>query len=244
MIRRLPLLLALFPFALFLSAYAQEEKPPAENTNDAKSAATDWVSLSDTLDGWRGYKKEDCPPSWEIRDDSIFCNGKDSTSLITRKPYGDFELKGEWKISKGGNSGILFRVVEVAPDTASSGLEMQVIDHNDGWKEVHGYDLGAGQTAGALYGIYPGQPETIKKADEWNTFKVRMNGTKIQLWHNDVEIVNDDMTSDEWQGRLAKSKFAKSTLFNKAERGHIALQNYRGAGVWYRNMKIREIPPK
>ena len=121
------------------------------------------------------------PPSWEIRDGSIFCNGKDSAHLITRKKYGDFELTGEWKISKAGNSGILLRVVEVTGYPANSGLEVQVIDHSDGWAEVHGGGLGLGQGAGALYGIYPAKEATIKRAGEWNTVRILMKGSKIQL---------------------------------------------------------------
>ena len=110
-----------------------------------------WVSLleGNKLSHWRGYQQKDVPASWEVRDGSIFCNGKDGAHLITRKKYGDFELTGEWKISKGGNSGILLRVVEVTAYPANSGLEIQVIDHSDGWKEVHGSGLGMGQSAGA-----------------------------------------------------------------------------------------------
>ena len=197
-----------------------------------------------TLAQWRGYQQKDVPASWEIRDDSIFCNGKDDAHLITRKKYDDFELTGEWKISKGGNSGILLRVVEVTPYPANSGLEIQVIDHSDGWKDVHGYELGMGQSAGAVYGLYPANGDAIKQAGEWNTFRVRMQGAKIGIWHNDVLIVDDDMESEDWKSRLNRSKFAKSDHFNKVQRGHIALQNYRGAGVWYRNLRIREIPPE
>lgn len=204
-----------------------------------------WADLFDgkSLRGWRGYQQEQIPPSWEVRDASIFCNGKDNAHLVTRKKYGDFELTGEWKISKGGNSGILLRVVEVTPWPASSGLEVQVIDHSDGWKEVHGSGLGLGQGAGALYGLYPAKEPAIKKAGEWNTVRIVMRGSKIALWHNGIAVVDADMDSDDWKARLARSKFAKAEHFNKAATGHIALQNYRGAGVWFRKLRIREIGP-
>ena len=83
------------------------------SAGEAESApAQSWTDLCDgkSLEKWRGYQQKELPPSWEVRDGSIFCNGKDAAHLITRKKYGDFELTGEWKISKGGNSGILLRV--------------------------------------------------------------------------------------------------------------------------------------
>ncbi len=202
-----------------------------------------WVELAEEegLTLWRGYQQEDLPPSWEWRDGSIFCNGKDNSHLVTRKQYRDFELTGEWKISKGGNSGILVRVVEATPWPASTGLEVQVIDHPDGWREVHGSGIGMDQAAGALYGIYPAKQEAIKPSGEWNSFRILMQGSSIKLWQNGVVLVDADMESEDWKERLGRSKFAKSEHFNKADRGHIALQNYRGAGVWYRNLRIREL---
>ena len=214
-----------------------------EQANRAVAAAGDWKPLFDgkSLAGWRGYQQEEVPPSWEVRDGSIFCNGKDSAHLITEKKYENFELTAEWKISKGGNSGILLRVKEVTPWPATSGLEVQVIDHSDGWKEVHGSGLGPGQAAGALYGIYPAKEAAIKKAGEWNSVRILIHGSKIKLWQNGVALVDADMDSDDWKARLARSKFANSEHFNQTPKGHIALQNYRGAGVWFRKLKIREL---
>lgn len=202
-----------------------------------------WIDLAqgDELSHWRGYRKDDLPPSWEWRDGSIYCNGNDNTHLATRKQYGDFELTGEWKISKGGNSGILLRVVESSPWPANTGLEVQILDHPDSWKEVNGSRVGMGQAAGALYGFYPAKKEAIKSSGEWNTFRILMQGSTIKLWQNDIVLVDVDMASHEWKDRLARSKFAKSKEFNKADTGHIVLQSYRGAGVWYRNLRIREI---
>jgi hypothetical protein len=54
-------------------------------------------------------------------------------------------------------------------------------------------------------------------------------------------VVDADMESEEGRAKLARSKFAESAHFNKVLTGHIALQNYRGAGVWFRNLPIREI---
>jgi len=209
---------------------------------ESEKSAGDWVDLFDgtTLDGWRGFKQKEVPASWEVRDGCIYCKGK-GDSLMTSKTYGDYELTVDWKIIKGGNSGIILRSVERGGGPDSSGMEVQVIDHPEGWKEVNGYAIGPGQSAGALYAIYPAKMASVKKAGEWNTTRVLLHGTKIKLWHNGVVVTDDDMTSEEWQKRLAASKFGKSELFNKALSGHIAFQNYQGGGVWYRKVRIREI---
>ena len=116
-----------------------------------------------------------------------------------------------------------------------------MIDHSDGWKEVHGSGLGLGQGAGALYGLYPAKESAIKKAGEWNTVRIVIHGSKIKLWQNGIALVDADMESKEWKARLAGSKFAKAEHFNKVPTGHIALQNYRGGEVWFRKLRIREI---
>lgn len=203
-----------------------------------------WTNLIEggTLDAWRGYQMEEVPASWEVKEGSIFCNGKDGKHLITKKQYENFELMCEWRISKGGNSGVLLRVVEETAYPANSGIEIQVIDHTDGWKDVHGHDLGLGQAAGALYGLYPSKEKAIKKAGEWNTLRIVVHGAEISIWQNDQVIVGAHLDGDDWKTRLAASKFAESKLFNSVTKGHIALQNYRGAGVWYRKMRIRELP--
>ena len=202
-----------------------------------------WKLLFDgkSLDDWRGYKQKDVPASWEVRDGAIFCNDKPGTDLLTVDEFGDFEFSADWKISEGGNSGIHVRATEATGDTASNSIEVQVIDTSDGWKKVHGYALGAGNSAGAVYGLFPAKSEAIRAAGEWNNVKIRMVGSKLRVEQNGVLICDADMSSDDWKQRLARSKFASMPHFNKAAAGHLALQNYRGAGVWYRNVVLRPI---
>ena len=79
-------------------------------------------------------------------------------------------------------------------------------------------------------------------AGEWNTIHVVIREPNIALWQNGVQLVDADMESEDWKARLARWKFATSEQFNKAASGHIALQNYRGADVWFHNLRIRELP--
>ena len=118
-----------------------------------------------------------------------------------------------------------------------------MIDTSDGWKKVHGYALGAGQEAGAVYDLFPAKKEAIRAAGEWNNVKVRMVGSKLRVEQNGVVICDTDMSGEDWKKRLARSKFANLKEFNKAATGHLALQNYQGGGVWYRNIMVRSVKP-
>jgi hypothetical protein len=84
--------------------------------------ASEWISLFDgeTLEGWKRYHADEIGPLWSVEDGAIKCDGKGhgegspefGGSLITLESFGNFELELEWKISEGGNSGILYHVVE------------------------------------------------------------------------------------------------------------------------------------
>lgn len=243
--KRLSLAIALL-LASLVSPLTSAAEPVAEakqNELTEQQQKEGWKLLFDgkSLDQWRGYKSKDLPASWEVRDGAIFCNDKAGADLLTRDTFGDFELSLEWKISAGGNSGVHLRSTETTPDLASNALEIQVIDTSEGWKKVHGYALGSGQEAGALYDLFPAKKESIREGGQWNHLYVKMVGSKLRIEQNKVVIVDTDMSSDDWNKRLARSKFGKSAHFNKVNEGAIGLQNYRGAGVWYRNVMIKTI---
>ena len=76
--------------------------------------SNEWVSLTNESD-WRGYNMEGLPGNWSIKEGVIECFGKAGDvggDVISTKKYDDFELTFEWKISKGGNSGVFYHVVE------------------------------------------------------------------------------------------------------------------------------------
>ena len=82
------------------------------SNNPAKDG--EWSVLFDgsNLDAWRGWKMDHVPTQWKIEDGTLVLDGKGGVDLITKKEYGDFILELDWKISKGGNSGIIYHVVE------------------------------------------------------------------------------------------------------------------------------------
>ena len=79
--------------------------------------AEGWELLFDgeTLEGWRDYNGTALTGPWEVVNGTIQADGQGSDAsgyIVTDKAYENFELSWDWKISKGGNSGLLYHVVE------------------------------------------------------------------------------------------------------------------------------------
>lgn len=82
-----------------------------------------WITLFDgkTLNGWRGYDREDVPAAWVVDDGAIHIKGsgngeagaKDGGDLIFAHKFSNFELEFEWKVDKGANSGVFIMIQEV-----------------------------------------------------------------------------------------------------------------------------------
>jgi hypothetical protein len=198
--------------------------------------AQGWRALFDgrTLEGWRGYKQEAAPAGWQVIGGELVrvAGGGD---LITVDQFDDFELAIEWKVGPGGNSGIFYRITETGEESYHTGIEMQVLDdarHADGQSPL--------TSAGALYGLYPAPRGVVRPAGEWNSARLVVRGNHVEHWLNGQPIVEAELWSEEWNTRLAASKFTQWPGFAKAPRGHIGLQDH-GDRVWYRNIKIREL---
>ena len=217
------------------------EKPdaagPAVNTLTAAEEKEGWKLLFDgkTLKGWRRYNNKDAA-GWTVKDSAIYLEKSGSGDLMTAEKYGDFELSVDWKFEKGNNSGVLYRVIEEKGPPYNSGPEMQVMTHKA--KEKLGKN-----SAGSLYDMYAPTSNTLKQADEWNTFKVVARGKHLEHWVNGVKVVECDIGSEDWNKRYAASKWKKLKQYAAAPRGHISLQDH-GAKILFRNIKLRVLDSK
>lgn len=196
--------------------------------------AAGWVLLLDgrTSAGWRGYRKDVMPAGWQVLDGAL-TRVAPAGDIVTIDRYGNFELTLEWRVAKGGNSGIFYRVSEEFEYPWQSGLEMQVLDnqaHPDGRSPL--------TSAGALYGIYPARPGVARPAGEWNAARLLLNGDHVEHWLNGVKLVEAELGSPEWQTRVKASKFGAMPRYGRNHSGHIGLQDH-GDRVAYRNIKIR-----
>lgn len=158
--------------------------------------------------------------------------------LITRDEYEDFDLELDWKVTFGANSGIMYGVSEAGAETYWSGPEMQINDdpnHPDG--------LQPKTSAGALYDlIAPNRAKQLRPTGEYNHVRIISRAGHIEHWLNGAKVVEYDWDSPAVRALIQQTKFATAPLFMKSRKGHIALQS-EGDEVWFRNIRIRRLPP-
>ena len=198
-----------------------------------KIAETEVLFDGKNLDKFRGYKKESIGKGWKVNEGLLHFDGAKSGGIITKEQYGSFELTFDWKISEGGDSGVLYRVTLGDAKPYRSGIEYQILDnlkHKDGKKPK--------KIAGSLYALYQPDNAVPKAVGEWNSSKIVADGDKVEHWLNGEKVVAIEIDSDEWKEKVEASKFAKWKKFGKSKRGHIAFQDH-GDPVWFRNIKIK-----
>ena len=183
---------------------------------------------------WRGYRQPGFPVgSWAVENDLLHAlPGAHKVSLVSREVFGDFEFAVQWRLPRGGNSGILYRVDEALEAPWQSGPEMQLLDdarHPDGRVPE--------TRCGALYGLYAPATVTQCSAEVFNDARVRMRGFLVEHWLNGVCVLRCDLASAEFQARVAGSKFREFPAFARAANGHLVLQHH-GDEAWFRNARI------
>ena len=184
---------------------------------------------------WRNYQGEGISDGWKVDGDSLSVVKSPAGDLISKETYGNFELTFEWKISEGGNSGLLFHVQE-SPDLPYvfySGPEFQLLDNK-------GRDEPPLEQAGSLFALYAPSADYTKPVGEFNTAKLVVDDGHVQHWLNGHKVVEYDMASADFKAKVAGSKFAKWPAFAASPQGHLALQDH-GDPVTFRNMRIKRL---
>jgi hypothetical protein len=215
---------------------------PNVNQLTQKEKDAGWKLLFDgkTTTGWRNFKKTDISSGWQIVDGSLCRAGNNAGDIVTAEEYDNFELQIDFKVPAHANSGIMFRVSEDKATTWWTGPEIQILDNTD--------PKGDSQRSGWLYGLYqsPTDPKTGKPVDatkplgEWNRLRLVCNGPKVEQWLNGVKYAEYEIGSEDWNKRLAASKFSRMDGFGKNPRGRIALQGDHG-NVCFTNIKLRPL---
>lgn len=213
------------------------------NTLTDAEKSDGWKLLFDgqSLNGWHNFKKDGVRPGWQVKDGTLVCaDPHNAGDIVTTDKFGAFELQLDYNISEGGNSGIIFHVTDEGGAVWATGPEFQLEDNAKAADP---------QRCGWLYALY--QPPTdantgkildaTKPAGEWNHIRLVISPEKCIHEINGVKYFEYVIGSDDFNARVAKSKFAKMPLFAKADSGYLALQGDHGS-VSFRNIKIRTLP--
>jgi len=196
-----------------------------------------WRYLFDgeTLQGWTGANGSQVGEAWQVINGNLVLTDGGAGDIVTADQFADFELELEWKISEGGNSGIIYRVAGDNAPVWMSGMEYQVLD-NSAFPNLEKLS----HSAGSVFDMYAPNEDEVKPAGEFNKTRIRVEDGKVEHWLNGNMVVSYELWSEDWDTRLANSKFSSYPDFARSESGFIALQDH-GDKVWYRNIRIREL---
>ena len=230
--------------AMLASCGAKEEDPNTITLFDGTS-----------LEGWRGYNKDHVPSRWTIEDGCLKFSGSGGGEaqtgeggdiIFAAQKFKNFELELEWKVSKGGNSGIFYLAQETAGPIYISAPECQVLDNENHPDARLGVD--GNRQSSSLYDMIPAKPQNSKPAGEWNKVKILCYKGTVVHYQNDVPVVEYHLWTPQWTEMLQKSKFSEEkwpdafALLNNCggeeHEGYIGFQDH-GDDVWFRNVKVK-----
>ena len=204
----------------------------ADNTLTPAERKAGWTLLFDgkTTNGWRAFKQAGIGPGWKVENGVLFPDPKVAKDIVTKGDYANFELSFEWRISKGGNSGVMFHVIPEGSETYESGPEYQILDNARGEPPL--------ERAGGLFALVAPAVDATLPVGEFNQARLIVDHGKVQHWLNGREVARYQIGSPEFKALVAASKFARWPQFATGQTGGIALQNH-GDDVAFRNLKIR-----
>ena len=215
------------------------------------SKDSEWIYIFDgkTTDGWRGYNKETLPKKWEVINGELTFNTelkleKDwnggNDIIYYKEQFENFELYLEWKLPKGGNSGVFYHVQEGYNAPHNISPEYQILD-DDGWEEINNAKLKNWQKAGANYGMHePNISKKLNPSGQWNSSRIIHDNNKVEHWLNGKIILSFFKDSDDWNKKRNSEIFRDKTDYGKFKKGYIALQDH-DTPIWFRNIRIKKL---
>lgn len=236
-------------------AVAGRQGVPANTLTDAERRGG-WKLLFDgkSLGGWKGYDPAVDPSKGWTVEDGCLKNGRNTGrpasgggDIVTVEQFVDFDFRFDWRISRGGNSGVKYLVLERlgAPGTpmyqgddgrSAIGHEYQVLD-DDGHPDAR---VGPQRQSGAFYDVMApnAAAKRLKPVGEFNESRILVQGKHVEHWLNGAKLLEYELDSAELAAAIAKSKFKNVTTFAAKAPTRILLQDH-GDEVWFRNLRIR-----
>ncbi|MGM0488073.1 MAG: 3-keto-disaccharide hydrolase [Planctomycetota bacterium] len=192
------------------------------------SEGSDWQESSEalfdgkSLAGWEGD-----PKAFRVEDGAIVGGTLDArvprnAFLSTKREYADFELRLQFKLlGKGANGGVQLRSRRIPNHHEMIGYQA---DLGNGW---WGCLYDESRRRKILAGPKPEERNELVKQNEWNEYRIRCQGSRIQLWINGTQTVDYTEPDPDIE-----------------QKGHIAVQIHGGppSEAWYKDLRIMELP--
>ena len=192
------------------------------------------------------------PPGWKIIDsvltfkteqileqDYDYKGNRDI--MYGEEEFENFELYLEWKIPKGGNSGIYYHIKEGYGGFADMAPEYQLLD-DENYAEIHDYELKDWQLTAADYAMHV--PDTTQKVlyppGQWNSSRIIFTSNNVEHWLNDKKVLSFIPWTEQWYEKRNSGKWDNFPDYGKYKKGYIGLQDH-GSNLWFRNIKIKKL---
>lgn len=255
---------------LFITVYSCKTESKKAITAPEKNAETvledDWIYLFDgsSTEGWRAYNGEELPPGWVVKNGALtfdtqlgleqnYKGGKDI--IYGAEEFENFELYLEWKLPKGGNSGIFYHLKEGYNGPPEVSPEYQLIDDVN-YASMHdltdynkslGYDenpeeLKPLQKTASDYAMHAANPDekVLHPIGEWNSSKIVFTPENVEHWLNGKKVLSFVPWSEEWYEKKNSDKWKNSEDYGKYTSGFIGLQDH-SSPIWFKNIKIKKL---
>lgn len=170
-----------------------------------------------SFDGWEQKG------NWVLTEGAMYRSRKGGDIVYRGMKIPDnFELRFEWKVSRGSNSGVYYRPGQ---------YEYQILDntgHSDGGNPR--------TSAASLYFCMAPSHDATRDIGQWNTGRIIGHGSIIQHWLNGVKVVHFDYSRAERASNVMLLKLRGAKLSDRG--AYLKLQDH-GDPVWFRRIRLR-----
>ena len=230
---------------LFLLIFGSTGIGSAEDAN-TKSADTESANTESAYDWydrefWQTANGDAVPEGWQFTDGEIaLVNPRKASHILTPPLPPNFELEWKWKIEKGVNSGLKYRVRRFGKERFSNnylGLEYQIIDSAPN-------STSQGSTAAIYDLVAPVKQKTLHPPGDWNNAKVIARGDRIEHYLNGKLVASAETGGPAWETTVALSKFVGCDGFGRPQEGDRIMLTDHGGKIVYKDFQFKTLAVK
>jgi hypothetical protein len=188
--------------------------------------------------------------SWRIADGALHTipDARRQCDLWTIGDHEHFDLRFEWRVAPGGNTGIKYLIQEKAVDRlkdsqgeflheTSLGFEFQLVDDASPAGSDH-----PTHASGALYNYLAPVERAARPAGQWNTARLVLSGGNAEHWLNERLVLKYSLQSAGLKAALAAKRLNSARMLERLEhrKTPIAFQHHESAAS-FRNIRLADL---